>query len=160
MILALFALSQLPIAVAGVLLILLAIGMIVAETQITSGGALGIGGAVALAAGGLLLFDTNDGFGISIPLVIFTAALFAGFTLFVMGKAVNAHKKRVRTGWEELAGEKGDVREPIDPQGMIFVSGALWRAKSRDGDAIEVGSMVIVDRVEGLTLIVHKVSNE
>ncbi len=160
LILALFALSQLPITVAGVLLILLAIGLIVAETQITSGGALGIGGAISLAAGGLLLFDTNDGFGVSVPLVIFTAVLFAGFTLFVMSKAINAHKGRVRTGWEELAGEKGDVREPIDPEGMVFVSGALWRAKSRDGDAIEVASRVIVDRVDGLTLIVHKISDE
>ncbi len=156
LVLALFALSQLPITVAGVLLILLAIGLIVAETQIISGGALGVAGAVSLAAGGLLLFDNKDGFGISIPLVIFTAVLFAGFTLFVMSKAVNAHKKRVHTGWEELAGESGDVREPLEPQGMIFIQGALWRAKSMDGDTIETGSRVVVDRVEGLTLIVHR----
>ena len=76
LILALFGLAQLPINVAGLLLILLAFGLFVAEAFIISHGALAVGGVVALAFGGLLLFDTdNEAFDISVPIVIFTAAL-------------------------------------------------------------------------------------
>ena len=76
LILALFGLAQLPINVAGLLLIVLAFGLFVAEAFIVSHGALAVGGVVALAFGGLLLFDTDsDAFEISVPIVIFTAAL-------------------------------------------------------------------------------------
>ena len=74
LILALFGLAQLPINVAGLLLILLAFGLFVAEAFIVSHGALAAGGIVSLVFGGLLLFDTDsDAFEISVPVVIFTA---------------------------------------------------------------------------------------
>ena len=80
LILALFGLAQLPINVAGLLLIALAFGLFVAEAFVISHGALAAGGIVALVAGGLLLFDTDsDAFEISVPIVIFTAALLGGF---------------------------------------------------------------------------------
>src|SRR3989454_7148026 len=58
LILALFGLAQLPINVAGLLLILLAFGLFVAEALLTSHGALAVGGVVSLIFGGLLLFNT------------------------------------------------------------------------------------------------------
>jgi membrane-bound serine protease (ClpP class) len=157
LILALFGLAQLPINVAGLLLILLAFGLFVAEAFIVSHGALAAGGIVALVFGGLLLFDTNsDAYEISVPIVVFTAALLGSFFAFVLSKAVEARHAKVQTGAEELVGEHGVVRSPLDPIGHVFVRGALWRAQADDGDQVKVGDEVVVAKIEGLTLTVHR----
>jgi membrane-bound serine protease (ClpP class) len=157
LILALFGLAQLPINAAGVLLILLAFGLLVAEAFIVSHGALAAGGIVALIFGGLLLFDTDsDAFSISVPVVIFTGALFGASFAFVASKAVQARHEPVHTGSEELVGARGVVRAPLDPVGHVFVQGALWRAKTADSEPLEVGDEVVVEDVDGLTLTVRK----
>jgi membrane-bound serine protease (ClpP class) len=157
LILALFGLAQLPINAAGALLILLAFGLLVAEAFIVSHGALAAGGIVALIFGGLLLFDTDsDAFSISVPVVIFTAALLGGSFTFVISKAVQARHAQVHTGSEELVGARGVVRAPLDPIGHVFVRGALWRAKGPDSSPLGVGVEVVVEKVEGLTLTVRK----
>jgi membrane-bound serine protease (ClpP class) len=157
LILALFGLAQLPINVAGLLLILLAFALFVAEAFVVSHGALALGGVVALAFGGLLLFDTDsDAFEVSVPIVIFTAALLGSFFAFMVGKAVEARHEQVHTGTEELIGARGVVRSPLDPVGHVFVQGALWRARPSGDDEIGVGDDVVVEKVDGLTLTVHK----
>jgi membrane-bound serine protease (ClpP class) len=111
LIIALFGLAQLPINVAGLLLILLAFGLFVAEAFIVSHGALAAGGVISLVFGGLLLFNTNnDAYEISVPVVIFTAALLGSFFAWVIGKAVQARHREVHTGSEELIGAHGVVR--------------------------------------------------
>jgi membrane-bound serine protease (ClpP class) len=153
LLLALFGLAQLPINVAGLLLILLAFGLLVAEAFVISHGALAAGGIVSLVFGGLLLFDTNsDAFEVSVPIVIFTAALLGGSLLWVVGKAVQTRHRAVHTGSEELLGAQGVVRSPLDPLGHVFVQGALWRAHS--DRRLEPGERVVVESVEGLTLTV------
>jgi membrane-bound serine protease (ClpP class) len=153
LILAMFGLAQLPINVAGLLLIALAFGLFVAEAFVVSHGALAVGGIVALVFGGLLLFDTDsEAFDISVPIVIFTAALLGGFFVWMAGKAVQARHRKVHTGAEELIGAHGVVRTPLDPLGHVFVQGALWRARS--DTALAEGDRVVVDRIEGLTLTV------
>jgi membrane-bound serine protease (ClpP class) len=160
LILALFGFASLPLNLAGVLLILLAFGLFVAEAFIVSHGALAAGGVVALVFGGLLLFDTdNDAYEISVPIVIFTAALLGSFFAWVISKAVQTRHRRVHTGSEELIGEQAVVRSALDPVGHVFVKGALWRATGADSGSFEVGDEVVVDRVDGLTLTVKKPEN-
>jgi membrane-bound serine protease (ClpP class) len=160
LIIALYGLAQIPISVAGLLLILLAFGLFVAEAFIISHGALAVGGVISLIAGGLLLFDTgSDAFEISVPIVIFTAALLGGFFVFAISKAVQARHGRVRTGAEELIGERGVVRSPLDPVGHVFVQGALWRAVGADSQELAVGDEAVVEKVDGLTLTVRKVAS-
>jgi len=157
LILALYGLAQLPITAAGLLLILLAFVLFVAEAFIASHGALAVGGIVSLIFGGLLLFNTgSEAFEISVPVVIFTAALLGTFFVFVISKAVEARHRHVRTGREELIGMRATVRSPLDPIGHVFVQGALWRAVASDSQKLEVGDEVVVERVEGLTLTVRK----
>jgi membrane-bound serine protease (ClpP class) len=154
LILALFGLAQLPINVAGLLLILLAFGLFAAEAFVISHGALATGGVVALAFGGLLLFDTDsEAFDISVPVVLLTAALLGGFFVWIIGKAVQARHGHVHTGAEELVGAHGEVRSSLDPVGHVFVQGALWRATSGE-EPLDVGDEVVVERVDGLTLTV------
>jgi membrane-bound serine protease (ClpP class) len=62
----------------------------------------------------------------------------------------------VHTGSEELIGAKGVVRAPLDPVGHVFVRGALWRAIGPDATPLGVGAEVVVEKVEGLTLMVRK----
>jgi membrane-bound serine protease (ClpP class) len=161
LIIALFGLAQLPINVAGLLLILLAFGLFVAEAFIVSHGALAVGGVVSLIFGGLLLFNTNnDAYEISVPIVIFTAAVLGSFFAWVIGKAVQARHREVHTGSEELVGAHGTVRSALDPLGHVFVKGALWRAHTRDDERLDVGTEVVVEEVQGLTLTVAPMVRE
>jgi membrane-bound serine protease (ClpP class) len=154
LILALFGLAQLPINVAGLLLIALAFGLFAAEAFVISHGALAAGGVVSLAFGGLLLFDTDsEAFEISVPLVLLTAAVLGGFFAWIIAKAVQARNAQVLTGTEDLIGAHGEVRSPLAPLGHVFVKGALWRARS-EHEGIQVGDQVVVEKVDGLTLTV------
>lgn len=153
LLLGLFGTAQLPVTIAGVLLLLLGVGLIVAETQIPSG-VLGAAGVIALAAGGLLLYDTgSDEFAVSPPVIIaLTVAIGAGL-IFVVRKVREAHHNPIHTGWEELVGAQGEVRSRLAPIGQVFVQGALWRARAADDEErIEAGDKVRVESVDGLTL--------
>ena len=62
----------------------------------------------------------------------------------------------MRTGWEQLIGEIGEVREPLNPEGQIYVDGALWRARvAAGGSTIDPGTRVRIKSVDGLTLEVE-----
>jgi membrane-bound serine protease (ClpP class) len=152
----LFASAQLPVTAAGVVLLILGVALLIAETQLPTGGIMGVLGVVSLAISGLLLFDTNEGFDVSAPLVIGIAVVFGLGTVLVGRKVMEAHRGQVYTGYEELMGAEGDVRVPIDPVGQVFVKGALWRAERAEGDEpIPAGDRVRVEAVEGLTLRVR-----
>lgn len=157
-ILGLYGTAQLPVTAAGIVLLALALGLFVAETQMPSG-IFGGAGILALIAGFLLLFDTgSDALEISAPVVIAVGVLLGGFTLFLARKAVAARHGPVKTGWEEMLGETGDVRVALDPVGQVYVQGALWRARAAQPDTtIPKGDRVKVEEVDGLTLIVTPV---
>jgi membrane-bound serine protease (ClpP class) len=164
--LGLYGTAQLPVTAAGILLLVLGVGLIIAEAHLPTHGILGGVGILALALSGLLLFNTDsDAYEVSVPVVIVVALLLGGFMAFAVQKVVQARRNPVITGWEEMVGAEGEVREPIDPIGQVFVRGALWRASLADGagldaasEALERGVRVRVESVEGLTLRVRPVS--
>ncbi len=161
LLLGLYGTAQLPVTVAGVLLLVFGIGLIVAEAHLPTHGILGASGVAALVASGLLLYDTNSSaFGISAPVVIAVGLALGGLLAVAVERAVRARRLPKHTGWEEMIGAVGEVRQPLDPIGQVFVQGALWRARlssdaNGDGRAIERGSRVRVESVDGLTLQVH-----
>jgi membrane-bound serine protease (ClpP class) len=160
LIVGLFASSQLPVTAAGVVLLLLGVGLLIAETQLPTAGIMGVLGVVALAISGLLLFDTNEDFEVSAPLVIGIAVVFGAAIIWVGRKVMEARRGKVHTGYEELVGAEGDVRVPVDPTGQVFIQGALWRAeRADDGEPIPTGDRVRVEEVEGLTLKVRPVGS-
>jgi membrane-bound serine protease (ClpP class) len=162
LLLGLYGTAQIPVRLTGVLLLVLAAALIVAEAHLATGGVLGVAGVGALVASGLLLYDTDsDAFGVSAPVVVVAAVLIGGLLAFVTQRVVAAHREEpVRTGWEEMIGAEGDVRAPLDPVGQVFVQGALWRARADGGAALDVGSRVRVESVEGLTLVVRPLAGE
>jgi membrane-bound ClpP family serine protease len=99
--------------------------------------------------------------------VIAVAIFIGGFLVFAMHKVSQAHKLPVHTGWEELIGFEGNVRQPVDPVGQVFVDGGLWRATPADGlededekRLRERDVRVRVEAVEGLTLRVRPVTSD
>jgi membrane-bound serine protease (ClpP class) len=171
LLLGLYGTAQLPVTATGVLLLVLGVGMIIAEAHLPTHGILGASGVAALIAAGLVLYDTNtSAYEVSAPVVILTGLLIGGFLAFAVERAIRARSLPARTGWEEMVGAVGEVREPLDPIGQIFVEGALWRAElappatgsersaveaASDGRLVERGSRVRVESVEGLTLRVR-----
>lgn len=148
--------AQLPVTAAGILLLVLAIALFVVEAHVNSHGVLGASGVLALILSGLLLFNTNEGFGISVPVVIGAGVVLGGFFAFVVQRAVRARGEPVRTGHEEMVGALGEVRVPLSPEGQVFTRGALWRARAVNGEAqMRAGDRVRVELVDGLTLLVR-----
>src|ERR671919_1345623 len=160
LLLGLYGTAQIPVRITGVLLLVLATALIIAEAHLATGGLLGLAGVGALIASSLLLYDTDsDAFGVSPPIVVAAAALLGALLAFVVQRVVAAHQDAARTGWEEMVGAVGEVRAPLDPVGQVFVEGALWRAiAATDEKAITIGNRVRVESVDGLTLMVRSVT--
>jgi membrane-bound serine protease (ClpP class) len=147
LIIGLFGLQILPVSWAGVLLLLLAAGFFVAEMFVVSHGALALAGAVAFVIGSLMLFDpAGENYQVSLQVALGVAAAMALMVALVVTKLVQVRRAEVVTGQEELIGQVGVVRQTLDPVGLVFVHGELWRAKTA-GEAIRPGQQV---RVEGL----------
>jgi membrane-bound serine protease (ClpP class) len=151
LILAFFAFQSLPINFAGMLLILFAIVLFIAEVKVVSHGVLAIGGVVAMALGSLMLYDEPEaGFRVSWPVIIPTVALTAGIFLFALTAGVRALARRPQLGAEALVGEAGVAAGPLTPEGQIKLKGEIWRAVAER--PVPDGAPVRVVAVEGLTL--------
>ena len=147
LIIGLFGLQILPVSWAGVLLLLLAAGFFVAEMFVVSHGALALAGAVAFVIGSLMLFDpAGENYQVSLQVALGVAAAMALMVGLVVAKLVQVRRAEVVTGQEELIGQVGIVRQELDPVGLVFVHGELWRATTERGP-IAPGRQV---RVEGL----------
>ena len=153
LIVGLFGLQVLPISWAGVLLILLAFGFFAAEAVVTSHGALTLAGGISFVIGALMLFDpAGDAYDVSIWVALAVAGTLALMFGLALAKVIQVRKTKPQTGQEELRGDVGIVREELDPLGLVFVHGELWRARST-GSAIRVGEQVRVEAIgEGLEL--------
>lgn len=155
LILAFYAFQTLPINYAGLLLILLAIVLFIAEVKITSYGLLTVGGVIAMFLGSVMLMKSDLPYlRVSLKVIIPSVLGTALFFLFVVGMAMRTLGAKPVTGREEMIGGHGVARSDLAPNGTVFVRGELWAARSnepiRDGDAVEVTGM------DGLTLQVKR----
>jgi membrane-bound serine protease (ClpP class) len=120
---------------------------------------LGLLGVAALVGAGFAWRDA--GHDLPVAAIIVAALVLAAFVVFASRKAIAAHRDEpVRTGSEELVGSIGEVRLPLDPEGQIFIQGALWRARAIRGGGIGPGNRVRVRAVDGLTLEVEPVTDQ
>ncbi|MBN2125994.1 MAG: nodulation protein NfeD [Deltaproteobacteria bacterium] len=151
LILAFYSFQTLPVNYAGLLLVVLAIILFIAEIKVASYGILSLGGLTSLTLGSIMLFEDV---GVSLRLMMPTILLVGGFFVVVSTLAFRAYRSRPRSGVEGLLGEVGVVKEVIDPEGLVFVHGEYWNAVA--AERIEPGEKVSVDSVEGLSLRVRK----
>jgi membrane-bound serine protease (ClpP class) len=155
LILAFFAFQALPVNYAGVLLILLALVLFIAEIKVVSHGMLTVGGIIAMLLGSLMLFESPEPYlRVSWSLILVTVLATAGFFAVVVAKALAVHRRRPTTGREGLVGEEGVAESGIEPQGKVFVRGEYWDAES--DEPIGAGSRIRVEAVEGMRLRVSR----
>jgi membrane-bound serine protease (ClpP class) len=119
---------------------------------------LGLLGVGALVGAGFAWRDA--GHDLPVAAIVAAGVLLAAFIIFASRKALAAHRDEpVRTGSEELVGSVGEVREPLDPEGQVFIAGALWKARTTGQGEAKLGNRVRVRSVDGLTLEVEPVAD-
>jgi len=160
-ILAFYSLQALPISMAGVLLILLALVLFVLEIWVTSFGVLTIGGITALIIGSLMLIESPEEYmrislSVIVPSAIFTAAFFT----LIVGAAIRAQFRKLHTGEETMIGRTGTAETDLLPgkTGHIMLEGEIWSAAPQDG-VIKRGDKVEVVAYSGLTITVKEVKS-
>jgi len=152
LLLALFAFQVMPVNAAGLALLLLGLGLMVAEAFAPSFGALGLGGIAAFVAGSLLLWD-ETGPGYEIPLALILGFALAS-TVLLIGLATLLIRQRTRpvvSGAEELVGATGAVM--ADDPGRVWIHSESWLARAPR--PLRPGEPIRVTRREGLTLWVQ-----
>ncbi|HEX2987549.1 MAG TPA: nodulation protein NfeD [Chloroflexota bacterium] len=152
---ALFGLGTLPVNIAGVMLIGFAFLLFVVDIFAPTHGVLTGGGVISFVLGSMMLINTRNApfLAISTSAIVAVSAALAGFFGFVVGAVVRSHRRRPVTGEAGLIGKVGRVKSSLEPGGMVFVDGELWRAISESGPIAE-GELVEVVSTRGLTLVV------
>lgn len=152
LVLALYMAAILPVNIAGLLLIGLAVGLFVIDVFAPTHGILTGGGIVAFLIGSLMLFNRRDPlFRLSLAYIIPSVIITAGFFIFVVGKGLRAQRLPVKVGKETMLGKIVSALTPIDSSdGKVFVEGEYWTATS--DTPIDRGHAVQIIAVEGLTL--------
>ncbi|HEV7444128.1 MAG TPA: nodulation protein NfeD, partial [Steroidobacteraceae bacterium] len=153
---ALFAFQILSVNYAGLALVAVGVGMIVAEFFFPTFGSLGLGGLVAFVVGSLILFDSDiPGMNIGLP-VIAAIATVGGLVIVAMGWLASRSLHRpVVTGVQAMIGDRAEVLEAFSGKGRIRYGGEVWNARS--ASALQAGQAVRITQVDGLTLWVEPV---
>lgn len=151
LLLGLYALSALPLGHAGIALLVLGVGLIVAEAFAPSFGILGIGGVVAMVIGAGLLVDTEGaGFAPSLPFVAALGLAGLAVTLLTVRLALRARHRPRLSGADGLPGAPATVLDWDAGQGHVHLAGERWRARGPSG--LLRGQQVVVRAVEGLVV--------
>ena len=159
LLLAAYAFHLLPVNYAGLALIIVGIGFIVAEVFVPAYGSLGVGGVVAFAAGALMLIDTGaDGFGVPWPLAAFLAVVSAAFLYVVARMALQARRAPVVSGIATLVGADGEMLTASGETGWASIRGETWRVQA-SGPLIE-GQRIRVVGLDGAVPRVTAVQGE
>ncbi len=152
--LGLTALSVLPINWIGAALLLLAVALFILEAKFASHGILGVGGAIAMMLGAMMLVNSPipemrirwaTAIGLTLP--------FAIITVFLLTLIVRAKASKVVTGASGMVDLTGVAQTQLNPAGKVFVHGELWDAVS--SCTLEAGASVRVTAIEGLVLKVE-----
>jgi len=150
-VLAIVSLANLPVNIAGILLMLLALILFIADLIAPTHGFLSAGGVIALVLGMAFLINTGPvGLGVNPVVSVVTAAATLAFFVFFIQRVLAARRQPAFSGAESLVGAVGEAREQLAPEGLVFVRGALWKATATT--AIPAGTAVRVIGRQGLQL--------
>jgi membrane-bound serine protease (ClpP class) len=138
---------------------LIGIGLLLAELLLPTGGFLAFLGTVGLVVGGILALTADSGSTLSDiagPALI-TLGLVSIVTFYFVGRKVaKAQQEGPTPGGSELVGLSAEARSTLDPDGQVFIEGALWSAHLiDDGVSLRPGDRVTVEAMDGLTLLVR-----
>ena len=156
LVVALYALAFIPINYAGAALVLVGIGLMIAEVHVGAFGALGVGGIAAFVIGALMMFPSSGpGFELSYGVIAGTAIASAALLLLFLAAILRSRKQPVVSGGEALIGAEGEAVAWEGEAGRVRVKGEIWRARA---DApLKAGARVKVLKRDGLVLLVQSV---
>ena len=154
-----YGLQMLPINYAGLALIVIGLGMLIAEAVTPTYGVLGVGGVVAFVMGSVMLMDTDlPGYQLPLPIIAGFAVSAGAIAFFVIGSAVRARQQRVVTGQEGMVGSAALALEDFESQGAVRAFGEIWRART---DApLKKDERARIKAVNGLVLRVEPAAVE
>ncbi|MFZ1073427.1 MAG: nodulation protein NfeD [Verrucomicrobiia bacterium] len=152
LILLLYMSATLPLNIAGLALILLAVAMFVIDIFAPTHGVLTGGGIIAFFLGALMLFNHAPvGYHLPVSWIISSTLVTALFFIFVVSKGIRAQRLPKSAGAETMIGKTVAALSRIDPAGgKVFIEGERWNAVSET--PVEAGQPVVVTGIEGLTL--------
>jgi membrane-bound serine protease (ClpP class) len=154
LLLAAYALQFLPVNYAGLLLIIVGLGLMTAEAFAPSFGALGLGGITAFVFGAIMMFDTGvPGFGISLTFVIALAVIAAFLIVWVVTYVLKLRRRGAVTGRGSIVGGTGKAMQDFSGDGMVWLEGESWAAHS--SVPIAKDQPVVVTDMKGLVLEVR-----
>jgi membrane-bound serine protease (ClpP class) len=150
-----YGLQMLPINYAGLALIMVGIGLMIAEVFTPTFGIMGIAGVVAFVAGSIILIDTEAP-GYEVPFIVIGAfaAATAALSLFAVGAAVRARRSTITTGRESMVGTRAEAMEEFTERGPVWAFGERWNAVT--DTPVQKGDKLRVVGVDGLTLTVTR----
>ncbi len=158
LLLALYSFQLLPVNYAGLALLLLGVGLMVAEAYQPSFGMLGIGGLAAFVIGSIILMDTRaPGFGIDIAVIATFAITSVLVFVVAIGMAIRARRRPVVSGPEELVGGTAVAIDDFDGRGRVAIHSEHWNAQA--SSPVAKGQQVKVTGVKGLILTVEPIQN-
>jgi len=159
LLIALYALQLLPVNYAGLALIVLGIGFMVAEAFVPSFGAFGLGGIAAFVTGAVILIDTDvPGFGIPLALIAGIAVVSALLLAFVVSVILKTRRRPQITGQGELIGAVAEVAHVATGELWIQLRGETWRASSNA--PLQAAQKVRVTGRHGLVLDVVPIDQQ
>ena len=167
LILAFIGFGSLPLNIAGLILIGLAVVLFVLEWTVTSGGLLTIGGLVAFALGASALYtEPGDPVAPSVSVdteVIVIMTVITGAVVLAVLSVVIRQQRKPQTviGVSHIdrsllpLGAEGQVRGALTPTGTVFAAGEEWTARTPDATVLERGTTVRVAGNDGMVLLVE-----
>ena len=154
LLLAAYALQVIPVNYAGLALIIVGIGMIVAEAFVPSFGALGLGGIVAFIFGAIMMFDSGiPGYDISIAFVVVFAVVTGGAMLLTVTYLLKLQRRGAVSGSGSIVGGTAIAMQDFTGNGKVWLEGESWQAVS--SAPVAKGQQVVVRAMEGLILYVE-----
>ena len=152
---AFLALSGLDVNPIGLALIILSLGFFIAEALVRSKGSITALGLISIIIGSIFLFKGGSTNRANPFLMAGTTIVISAVLVFIANRVVAAQRKRIATGREEFKGSMAVVRTVLNPEGIVFSQGELWKAALDKGSAAP-GEEVIITGLEGLKLFVKK----
>jgi membrane-bound serine protease (ClpP class) len=147
-----FALSVLPVATAGVALLILAMALFIGEIFVPGIGVFAAGGTISLILAGIFLFDGP--LGVSMPLLWPSAIVLGLASAYAGREAFKARSAPSTTGASTLVGRQVTVVGDAKAGWSAFLDGTWWTVRPAEGN-LQDGDEAQVTAVDGIRLVVN-----
>jgi membrane-bound serine protease (ClpP class) len=155
-----FGLTVLPVTWWAVALVVLGLLLYAVDTAIAGFGPITLAATASFAYGSHRFYASEV---LALPwwLVAATTVSALVFFVFVMTSILRAQAGPEGVAVDDLVGKPGIVRSVLNPEGHVYIDGALWRARwTGDTRRAKVGTPVRVHAVDGPVVLVEPFDTE